>query len=78
MMPIYELMMEGLELMVLGMGVVFLFLGLLVGVVLLISRIIQNIEAKTAQPVNMAASSEDDLLEVITTAVQRYRSDHPR
>lgn len=64
--------------MLLGMVVVFLFLGLLVGVVTLISRIIQNIEARIAEPADTVISAEDELLEVITTAVQRYRSDHPR
>jgi oxaloacetate decarboxylase gamma subunit len=77
-MLIYELLEEGLQLMVFGMGVVFLFLGLLVGMVLLISYIIQNIEARMPQPVGMAVASEDDLLKVITAAVQRYRSDHLR
>jgi oxaloacetate decarboxylase gamma subunit len=78
MMPIYELLGQGLQLMVLGMGVVFLFLGLLVGMILLISHLIQNIEARMPQPVGMTSSPEDDLIEVITTAVQHYRSDHPR
>jgi oxaloacetate decarboxylase gamma subunit len=78
MMPINELLGEGLQLMLLGMGVVFLFLGLLVGVVTLISRIIQNIESKNEESAGTAISAEDELLEVITTAVQRYRSDHPR
>ncbi len=77
-MSIHELLGEGLQLMLLGMGVVFLFLGLLVGVVTLISRIIQNIEARIAEPADTAISAEDELLEVITTAVKRYRSDHPR
>jgi len=77
-MSIHELLGEGLQLMLLGMGVVFLFLGLLVGVVTLISRIIQNIEARTVEPAGTAISAEDELLEVITTAVQHYRSDHPR
>jgi oxaloacetate decarboxylase gamma subunit len=78
MMPINELLGEGLQLMLLGMGVVFAFLGLLVGVVTLISRIIQKIEARIEQPAGAAISPEDELLEVLTTVVQRYRSDHPR
>jgi len=57
-----------------GMGVVFLFLGLLVGVVSLVSRIIQHFEANAAGPV--ADISRDDLLEVVTEAVKRYRADH--
>ena len=77
-MSIHELIGEGLQLMVLGMGVVFLFLGLLVGVITLISRIIQNFEARNPQPADALISPEDELLEVISGAVQRYRSDHPR
>ncbi len=77
-MSIHELLGEGLQLMLLGMGVVFLFLGLLVGVVTLISHIIQNIEARIEEPAGAVISPEDELLEVITSAVQRYRSDHPR
>ncbi len=73
-----ELIGDGLQLMVLGMGTVFLFLGLLVVVVTLCSRIIQNLEASLATPAELTASPEDELLEVMAAAVQRYRSDHPR
>ncbi len=78
MMPINELLGEGVQLMLFGMGVVFLFLGLLVAVITLISRIIQNIESRLEQPVSISISPEDELPEVVTNAVQRYRSDHPR
>jgi len=67
-----ELLAEGLQLMGVGMGIVFLFLGMLVGIVTLVSCIIQNSEAEVAT----ATSSEDDLLEVVTEAVKRYRAEH--
>jgi len=61
-----------------GMGVVFLFLGLLVGVISLVSRIIQNFEAKAAGAAGAADMNDDDLLEVVTEAVKRYRVEHHR
>jgi len=68
---------QGLQLMALGMGTVFLFLGLLIGVIGVVSRTIQSFEQKTAGD-SEAGINHDDLLEVITAAVQQYRSDHPR
>lgn len=69
-----ELLAEGLQLMGVGMGVVFLFLGLLVAVITLVSRTIQNLEGKTAAAV--ANNHDEDLIEVVTEAVKRYRADH--
>ncbi|MES0371482.1 MAG: OadG family transporter subunit [Mariprofundaceae bacterium] len=70
-----ELLAQGLQLMGVGMGVVFLFLGLLIGVVTLVSAVIQKYEVNTVhagtEPLNNA-----DLLSVITEAVKRYRADH--
>jgi len=73
-----DLMGQGLQLMALGMGIVFLFLGLLIGVISLVSRVIQKFELKTEQAGGAAHASQDDLREVISAAVQQYRSDHPR
>jgi len=73
-----QLMEQGLQLMALGMGTVFVFLTLLIGVISLISRIIQKFDMKVEQAAGAAQSSHDDLLEVISAAVQQYRSDHPR
>jgi len=73
-----DLMGQGLQLMALGMGTVFLFLGLLIGVIGVVSRTIQSFEQKNAKGGGEAGINHDDLLEVITAAVQQYRSDHPR
>jgi len=73
-----ELIRQGLQLMALGMGTVFLFLGLLICVITLVSRIIQKYELKTEQPAATSTSSHNDLIEVISAAIQQYRSDHPR
>ena len=69
-----ELLAEGLQLMGVGMGVVFLFLGLLVAVISLVSRLIQSFEQQAASPA--PAHHDDDLIEVVSEAVKRYRADH--
>lgn len=69
-----DLIMSGLQLMALGMGVVFLFLGVLIGAVTLISRVIRSFET----PAESAADAADaELRQVIQSAVDRYRADHP-
>ncbi|MDQ6982378.1 MAG: OadG family protein [Mariprofundus sp.] len=73
-----ELIRQGLQLMALGMGTVFLFLSLLIAVISLTSRIIQKFELKTEQAAETMTSKHDDLVEVISAAVQQYRLDHPR
>lgn len=72
-----EMLMEGLQLMGVGMGVVFLFLGLLVAVITLVSRTIQSFEKKQTSVATPADESKE-LAEVITEAVKRYRADHYR
>jgi oxaloacetate decarboxylase gamma subunit len=73
-----ELINQGLQLMALGMGTVFLFLGLLIFVITLVSRVIQKYELKAEASADTPTSSHDDLVDVISAAVQQYRSDHPR
>jgi len=70
-----ELLAEGLQLMGVGMGVVFLFLGLLVGVITLVSAMIQKSELETAHS-GAESLNDDDLLTLLTEAVTRYRADH--
>jgi len=72
-----ELMQQGLQLMALGMGSVFLFLGLLIGVINVVSRIIQKYETVAPEAEHPSTSSNQDLIEVISEAVKSYRSDHP-
>lgn len=72
-----QLLSEGLTLMTYGMGFVFCFLTLLVGVTTLMSKIINRYFPQPA-PVKVAspAQSADDpeLVAVITAAVRQYRS----
>ena len=70
-------MQQGLQLMALGMGVVFLFLTLLIGIITLTSKIIQHFETAPVDAGHTTTSQDNHLIEVITEAVQQYRSDHP-
>jgi len=72
-----ELMQQGLQLMALGMGVVFLFLTLLIGVISVVSKIIQHFETAPVDAAHSSTSQGNDLIEVISEAVKQYRSDHP-
>ncbi len=78
-----SLISQGLSLMIFGMGFVFVFLTLLVGVTMLMSKVAMKFE-----PVSVAAPSKakrnrsaatveaknDELVAVITAAVHKYRS----
>ena len=77
-----DLLAEGLELMLFGMGTVFVFLAVLVVVTTLMSAIVQRFFpdapqptlAITPRPAPVAASNDEQLLAVITAAVHKYRS----
>jgi len=81
-----ELLQDGLALMALGMGVVFVFLTLLVISVILMSKLIGRfqpvpvpVEAGRKSPPPPAASTEkDEIMAVISAAVHRYRSTRRR
>lgn len=74
-----DLLQDGLALMGLGMGVVFVFLTLLVVAVVLMSRLVQRfaptpapVNAKRARALN-AAEVDEEVLAVIGAAVHHYR-----
>jgi len=75
-MPISELMMAGVELMLVGMGIVFAFLMVLVLTMNGMSRLALSLESK--QPVAAKAAGETDeaLVAVISAAIKRYRDTH--
>jgi oxaloacetate decarboxylase gamma subunit len=84
-MPITDLLLSGVNLMLLGMGIVFIFLVLLVFSMLAMSRFAQateqRIKGQTETPaVSPPSHSSDelrgDLVAVITAAVTRYRMSH--
>ena len=80
-MPITDLIIQGFELMILGMGIVFIFLMILVFALSLMSKIAFYFDKddefavqETAQP---AVKPENTaLIAVISAAVARYRSSH--
>jgi oxaloacetate decarboxylase gamma subunit len=71
-----SLLMEGVNLMLLGMGIVFAFLILLVFSMLAMSRLAARLDARRhpapAAPVSGPEPAE--LVAVITAAVHRYRA----
>ncbi|APE31302.1 sodium pump decarboxylase subunit gamma [Halomonas aestuarii] len=79
-----QLIHEGLALMGLGMGFVFVFLTVLVGVTTLMSKTIGRFFPEPAAPIPAVGSrapasrQDDDLTVVISAAVHRYRRRHRR
>ncbi len=84
-MPITDLLLTGLNLMLLGMGIVFTFLVLLVFSMLGMSKISMFIEkrrkvqAETVPVIPLYRPSDGlrgDLVAVISAAINRYRTTH--
>ncbi len=92
MVPVTDLLLEGVRLMLIGMGIVYAFLLLLVAILRLLSQATQR-WAPTPPPAPVALSGAGpapdpsragvntglpgELLAVIAAAVSRYRQDHP-
>ncbi len=77
-MNIPDLLMEGLRLMAIGMGIVFAFLLLLVGVMRVMSAVAMRLApdpglAVAARIPGAAERDDSELIAVITAAVDRYR-----
>lgn len=74
-MNISELLDQGINLMMLGMGMVFFILSLLVVVIKATSALILKYEP-TVEPSNKSASNQIDenIVAAITIAVDRFRS----
>ena len=80
-----DLILDGLTLMVFGMGFVFTFLTLLVFATKTMSAIVLRLEPVEdlviTPPLNMASPSQNvandpQLMAVLSAAVHRYRQDH--
>ena len=77
-----ELLQDGLALMALGMGVVFVFLTILVISVTLMSKLIGHFQpvpaavdtGKKSTPASAPSTQSDEVMAVISAAVHRYRS----
>lgn len=73
---ITELLEQGVNLMMLGMGMVFFILSLLIVTLKVVSTLILKYEPEVA-PVNTKVVSpqvDEDIVAAITIAVQRFRS----
>lgn len=83
-MPITDQLMNGLELMLLGMGIVFVFLMILVVALYGMSKLsalldqsdIQAHTVSTSPPATAIKPENTALIAVISAAVARYRSAH--
>jgi len=77
-MPISELMMAGLQLMLVGMGIVFAFLMVLVVTMNGMSRLAISIEGEqpAATAAKTAGETDEALVAVISAAIKRYRDTH--
>jgi oxaloacetate decarboxylase gamma subunit len=79
-----ELLLEGVELMLFGLGTVFLFLILLVLIIRVMSWVIERFAAKTPVPVSSASPSfaakaaadnpSADVLAAIQSAIHQHRA----
>lgn len=84
MIPVAEQLEAGLELMVLGMGVVFVLLGLLVVAVGAMSRFARAFEARhpaaltPTAAIPPAAVTDLELIAAIGAAIHSYRRRHRR
>jgi oxaloacetate decarboxylase gamma subunit len=81
-MPMADLLMQGFELMLLGMGIVFCFLVLLVFMMQGMSWLAHRIggealyHSEPAPSVAPVPAAETDLIAAIGAAVYRYRARH--
>jgi len=79
-----DLMSEAVSLMAVGMGFVFVFLAILVGVTTLMSKLVNKYapapepKVSAAAPQMNATSNDAQLLAVLSAAVEKYRSDHKK
>ena len=64
-----SVLMQGFDLMIVGMGTVFAFLGLLVAAMTVMSRITMRFRGNAAQ-----AGVSDDEIAAIGAAIARHRS----
>jgi oxaloacetate decarboxylase gamma subunit len=77
------LFQQGVELMLYGMGTVFIFLMLLVILTSLMSALLQRLEKPTAASApagsdNNTAKEDSVLIAAITAAIHQHRSRHKR
>lgn len=78
----HALLMSGVELMLVGMGIVFLFLAMLIAAVNIMSALVNRFlpaPLQVASPVATVAKSgttDPSVIAAISSAVHQYRSKH--
>jgi oxaloacetate decarboxylase gamma subunit len=74
-----ELLSSGMELMLIGMGIVFSFLALLVLSIISMSKLVQRYFPEISTS-HLPVSPHDDpgIVAAITAAVQQYRKKHTK
>ncbi len=76
-MAVSDLLLQGVNLMLLGMGIVFTFLAVLVVALTGMSRLAASLsgpEVPPAATAGGAATDDTELIAVISAAINRYRS----
>ncbi len=77
-MVVSDLLLQGVNLMFLGMGIVFTFLAILVVALTGMSRLAASLSGPEAPPTATAAAGaatdDSELIAVISAAINRYRS----
>ena len=75
-----ELMSRGIELMLVGMGIVFLFLTMLVAAINIMSAVVQRFfpdaPALTVATTTVVGGIDKSIIAAITAAVHQHRSKH--
>lgn len=75
-----ELLLEGVELMLFGLGSVFVFLVLLIGCIRLMSLVVGRfdsppaVQPAPAKPVAAMAEADTDILAAIQAAIHQHRA----
>jgi len=83
-MPVTGMLLEGLQLLVIGMGIVYAFLLLQVGLLTLVARLVRRIEGPPPALVGPAMGQDasgpagPEVVAAVTAAVHRYRAEHRR
>ncbi len=77
-MPFSELMAAGIQLMLMGMGIVFAFLIILVVTMNGMSRLAVLLEGEqlATDAAKVPGSADEVLISVISAAIKRYRDTH--
>ncbi|MDG1292601.1 MAG: OadG family transporter subunit [Pseudomonadales bacterium] len=77
-----QLIQQGIELMLYGMGTVLTFLVLLIIATTVMSALLQRFAkpepTASAAPASKASSNDEHLIAVISAAIHKYRSRHKK